>query len=414
MALRPLRQAAMRTMQVGPRAVSTIGIIGLFIGLAVPTNTRPSLAYASSPQHSIVTLLAKLHDPRSNVSDAFGYSLAVSGDTVVVGAPYYKSDTGLAYIYEKSSSGWPADPTITLKDPDNTRGDNFGFDVAASATTVIVGAWGSVFDSGRGYIYVRGTSGWPADPTVTVDDPKATFTDEFGFAVALDGNTAVIGSNVGDTAYIYLKATSGWPTSPTTTLQDPRGRPSVGFGSSVALSGSTAVIGGAGNHAYLYSKGSSGWPTSPTVTLKDPGNSALGTFATSVTVSGVTVVIGKYAGHKVMGVAYIYAKGPSGWSSSPILTLHDPGATQGDSFGFEVGVSTTTAVIGTANVNSTPGVAYVYTKGSTGWSTSPTAALQDPNAADDGFGNSVVISGMTIAIAAPYGPSGGYVYIYKA
>ena len=108
----------------------------------------------------------------------------MAGTTAVVGADDTgaNSSAGAAYIYEKGASGWPTTPTVTLTDPAATAGDEFGFSVAVAVTgtTVIVGAPLTSSSEGAAYIYVKGASGWPTTPTVTLTDPAATADDNFG------------------------------------------------------------------------------------------------------------------------------------------------------------------------------------------------------------------------------------------
>ena len=158
---------------------------------------------------------AKLQDPAATAGDDFGISVAVSGTTAVVGAAETKSGAGAAYIYVKGASGWPTTPTAKLSD--GATGGDFGYSVAVSGTTVVVSAVSAKSSTGAAYIYVEGASGWPTTPTVKLHDPAATAGDFFGFSVAVSGKTAVVGAGAAGTksgagaAYIYVKGASGWP-----------------------------------------------------------------------------------------------------------------------------------------------------------------------------------------------------------
>jgi hypothetical protein len=93
-----------------------------------------------------------LNDPAA-ANDYFGSSVAVSGKTVVVGALGTNSGAGAAYIYVKAASGWPTTPTATLNDPAATSDDHFGYSVAVSGKTAVVGAPGTNSFAGTAYIY---------------------------------------------------------------------------------------------------------------------------------------------------------------------------------------------------------------------------------------------------------------------
>jgi hypothetical protein len=193
----------------------------------LPTNTSgiPGTAYifvrgASGWPTKPTTMF---RDPVSAGNSTFCYSVAVSGTTAVVGAFGANSGTGAAYIYVKGCSGWPTTPTTSLADPTATADDEFGTSVAVSGATVVVGAFGTSSDTCEAYIYVEDASGWPTTPTASLADPAATADDYFGFSVAVSGTTVVVGApgtNSG-TAYIYMMGNSGWPTTPTVTLPNP-------------------------------------------------------------------------------------------------------------------------------------------------------------------------------------------------
>jgi hypothetical protein len=368
-------------------------------------------------------LLAKLHDPAATASDYFGLSVAISGTAAIVGASGTGGEAGAGYIYVKGASGWPNKPTVTLADPASTANDMFGSSVAMSGTTILVGAPGT--GGGVAYFYVKGPSGWPDKPTATLADPEAEPGDDFGISVAVYGKTAVVGafdnSPYMGAAYIYVKGTSGWPKKPTISLSDPAKATDDFFGGSVTVSGTTAIVGASGTSAeagaaYIYVKGTSGWPNKPTLTLVDPGSAMFGNFGSSVAVSGGTAIIGAAGYSAIPGTTYIYVKDASGWPKKPTVTLSDPAATAGDVFGHSVGVSGTIAVVGAELTASSAGAAYIYVQGASGWPTTPTSTLADPAATSgDFFGNSVAVSGKTAVVGA-WGASSraGKAYIYKS
>ena len=242
--------------------------------------------------------------------------MAVSGNTAVVGAASTNHFAGAAYIYVKGASGWPTRPTATLADPAAARTDAFGGSVAVSGNKAVVGAPATTNGAGAAYIYVKGASGWPTTPTAALADPAAHIEDEFGQSVAVSGNTAVVGTsvtnNITGAAYIYVKGTSGWPTRPTATLADPAATRGDLFGFSAALSDNTAVVGapgtdGSAGAAYIYVKGTSGWPTRPTATLADPAATGGDKFGWSVGRSsfGGAAIVGAPVTNGGAGATYL-------------------------------------------------------------------------------------------------------------
>jgi hypothetical protein len=315
------------------------------------------------------TPITTLADPKASAQDNFGWSVAVHGTSVVVGAPGTSTggaaDVGAAYIYVKGTSGWPTTPTVKLSDPAATANDHFGYSVAVHGTSVVVGD--PEDDGGAAYIYVKGASGWPKTPTIKLSNPASTF-GAFGVSVAVSTKTAVVGAFATNSfrgaAYIYVWGASGWPKTPTTTLTDPKARGDGELGWSVAVHGTSVVVGApgtsTGGDAYVYVKGASGWPKTPTIKLADPVARMFDLFGSSVSVSGRTVVVGAVDGGKSgTGAAYIYVKGASGWPTTPTTTLTDPSST-GYNFAGSVAAFGGTAIVGATGNDVGAGAAYIY------------------------------------------------------
>jgi len=145
--------------------------------------------------------------------DVFGTSCAISGDTVVIGARSADSDTGAnsgaAYVFVRSGSSWLQQAKLTAGD--GASGDQFGNSVAISGDTLVVGAYlddDAGMDSGSAYVFVRSGSSWLQQAKLTAGDGAAT--DIFGSSVAISGDTAVVGAYLDDdagmdsgSAYIY-------------------------------------------------------------------------------------------------------------------------------------------------------------------------------------------------------------------
>jgi FG-GAP repeat len=247
------------------------------------------------------TPTATLNDPASTrrVSDGFGISVAVSGGTVVVGASGTRHGSGAAYIYTRGTAGWPATPAVRLNDPPAARGGSFGYSTAISGGTVVVGAPGTSAEPGAAFIYAEGTAGWPTAPTVSLPGPARVNGDGFGYSAAVSGGTAVIGaanvSNDTGHAYIYTEGTAGWPVARTITLNDPASATGDLFGSSVAVSGGRVVVGAPGSsaagNAYVYAISTAGWPAAPTTVLRHPAGTA--TFGYATAADGTTALVGE-------------------------------------------------------------------------------------------------------------------------
>ena len=369
--------------------------------------------HAPSPPPPHGTVLASLSDPGGTAGDSFGNSVAVDGTTAVVGAYATNFQQGAVYIYAKGASAWPTSPTVTLHDPNVSTGDLFGNSVAIDGTTIVVGSDGYNAGEGLVYVYVKGSNGWPKKPTLTLHDPGNTQFDFFGSSVATaEGRNIVVGSAAAypgaGSAYIYTKGTTGWPKKPTATLADPAATAGDSFGGAVAVSATTAVVGAYnGDAAYVYVKGSSGWPTSPTTSLADPGGQSYDFFGFSVAIDeSSTIVVGANSTNTV-GAAYIYSRGTSGWPSTPTTTLADPPQTTNDDFGYAVAVDGSNLVVGSDGppsffgIDQMDGAVYYFTKGPGGWSTTPTTTVADPQAMPgDRFGTAVSVETGAVVVGA--------------
>jgi uncharacterized protein (TIGR03437 family) len=212
--------------------------------------------------------------------DEFGYALALTGDTLVVGAHYDTIGTnavqGSAYVFTRNATGWAFQQKLAAND--GAPGDLFGSAVALNIDTVVVGApnhaVGGNLRQGSAYVFTRTGTAWTQWPKLTASDGAVD--DFFGAAVALSGDTLVVGArgdNIGTntdqgSAYVYTRI-GNWFEQQKLTAGD--GAPSDLFGTAVALSGDTIVVGagsdniGANNNqgsAYVFVS-----PGCPTLTI---------------------------------------------------------------------------------------------------------------------------------------------------
>lgn len=195
-------------------------------------------------------------------ADDFGWSVAVDHDTLVVGAPRNDSpafDAGTAYVYTRSGGVWS--PQQELVASDQASSDYFAADVDVVDDTVLVGSY---FDddlgniSGAVYEFERTGTVWTEDEKLTPDDGDEQ--DQFGYSVALDGMTAIIGapgtgssgSNTGS-AYIFTRSAGDWSQLKRVDADDPNG--DAYFGADVAVQGSLALVGARENDVVAEASG---------------------------------------------------------------------------------------------------------------------------------------------------------------
>ena len=320
-------------------------------------------AYVFTKVSGVWRQLAKLTADDGAANDEFGYSVAVDGDTIVVGthqndADSNDNDEGAAYVFTKPASGW-ADMTQTAKLTafGAAAGDEFGISVAVDGNTILVGAHQNDSDDGAAYVFTKPFTGWAdSSETAKLIASDAAADDEFGISVALDGDTAVIGARQDDdngsqsgSAYVFTKVSGVWSQKAKLIASD--GAANDEFGISVAVDGDTAVIGARqgdtrNGAAYVFTKVSGVWSQKAKLTADD--GAADDEFGISVAVEGDTAVIGAYQDDDhgdLSGSAYVFTQDSSGgWRQRDKLTASDGAAR--DRYGYSVGVSGDTVVVG--------------------------------------------------------------------
>ena len=147
-------------------------------------------AYVFTKAAEVWRQVAKLNGSDTRLSDEFGSSVAISGTTVVVGAQYHANHAGRAYVFAKSAAGWHQ--VAELKDSDNTGTDEFGYSVAISGAIVVVGAPYHT-SAGRAYVFIKTAKGWKQAAELRGSDNLA-HDNYFGSSVAVSGSTALVGA----------------------------------------------------------------------------------------------------------------------------------------------------------------------------------------------------------------------------
>jgi len=202
---------------------------------------------------------AKLVPGDLGPGDAAGRSISISGDTVLVGAPLHDgvaTDAGAAYVYVRAGDGWVQQ--AKLRALDGGAGDEFGYTVAIDGNTAIIGAPYHSNPPGAAYVFVRSGGTWTQQAKL-----QASFNDwiYFGRHVVLDGDTAVISENdpsgTCGLVYVFVRTGSTW------TLQKQYGGNSGpdydGFGCDFDLDGDWLVIGEAGYDGWYFDEQGAAW-----------------------------------------------------------------------------------------------------------------------------------------------------------
>ncbi len=417
----------------------------------VPTATSQSINPDSlkGPLPQLWEEIQKLTASDAETLDLFGFSVSVSGDTVVVGVHLNDdagTNSGSAYIFDRNQGGaenWGEVKKLTASDA--AAGDFFGHSVSISGDTVVVGA--NLDDAGSAYVFERNQSGadnWGEVRQLTASD--ATANDNFGWSVFIDGDTIVVGAHVDDDAgtnsgsiYVFERNQGGadnWGEVTKRTASD--ATPGDNFGYFVSISGDT-IVGGAwqdddacpaepncdSGSAYVFERnqgGAENWGEVKKLTASDAAE--MDWFGVSVSISGDTIVVGAYldddAGNQ-SGSAYVFERNQGGldnWGEVTKLTASD--AATGDNFGISVSISGATMSVGAQGTNTLSGSVYVFERnqgGADNWGEVRILTASDA-AVGDSFGNSVSISGDTLVVGAQGdndgGSDSGSAYVFSA
>jgi len=249
----------------------------------------------------------------------------IDDDLVIVGAWGYEGRKGAAFIFEKPEGGW-TDMTETAKltASDRATDDFFGSSVAVSGEVAVVGAHrddDKGTDSGSTYIFEKPATGWK-DMTqtvkITADDEEAG--DYFGFDVAVDENTVVIGAknNHGriGAVYVFEKPETGEWSSITQKAKFTPSDASINnyLGTSVDISNNVIVAGSgtSNSNTYVYEKPESGWTDTTETAKLTPSNSSL--EVNSVSISGDVILAGQQYLNSRTGAVYLFQKTGSSWT----------------------------------------------------------------------------------------------------
>jgi len=393
-----------------------------------------------------VTNEIRISPADGNLGANFGWTSDIDGDFAVVGAPQDDDDgvfnSGAAYVYRRDPGDvWVQEAKLLPAAPQ--VGGRFGERVAISGDTIVVGAYGTTVGglafSGAVHVFRRSILGvWSLEAFVTPIDTGpfiGPFGDQFGFSVEIDGDRMIVGATNDDdlamdsgAAYVFDRFGTTWLQTAKLHGSDGAGIDSKFFGYDVGLHGNTAVVGPLHDHtlgldagaAYVYDFNGTSWIQ--TKILAADGK-ARDVFGTSVSAAATGVVVGAYGDDDTptgssslfKGAAYVFEKVGGVWTQK--AKLFDAAGGNQDYFGAQVVISGNTIVASRLEFSTVEGMAYVFRRNSNGvWNLLEKVQASD-TAPGLGFSGSVAASGRTLLIGA-YGFDGaainsGAAYIYS-
>ena len=398
-------------------------------------------AYVYVRSGSTWTHQAYLKAPNRSNNDKFGYSVAVSGDTIAVAARKEASTTtgiihgadlsatndggtanGAVYVFVRSGSIWSFQ--AYLKAPNTSNNDNFGTSLAISGDTIVVGATGEASTTtgvingndlsatndagnseGAAYVFRRSGSTWSHEAYLKA--PNASALSLFGTSVGISGDTIAVGA-----------------------MDEPSTTNAIINGSDLSSTNTTGTQNGS---VYIFQRSGSSW--SHQAYLKAPNNSDTDEFGTWVAIDGDTVAVGgpnedsktsavihgaDLSGADDLGdntgAVYVFARTGSTWAHQAYLKA--PNVFKSTWFGSSVSVygdtiavgalgewSSTVAIIngtdlsGTNLLGASSGAVYVFQRSGLTWSHQSYLKAANASALDN-LGDSVALFGDTIVAGA--------------
>ncbi len=347
--------------------------------------------------------------------DLFGTAVDMAGDRIAVGASstdLERDDVGAVYLFDGTSDG--VEPVAMLQATDGELADGFGESVAVSDDTVLVGAPGVVLsklNEGAAYLFERDGEGW--SQVAKLRRETVGRNDMTGVAVALDGGVAVIGSPGADAAgtdsgaaLIYEREEGAWTRVATLTPEAAGER----FGSAVSVDGDRILVGASGNvpaqetagSAYVFERRDNAWQRTARLTPSD-GAGGDG-FGDAVALTGDRALVGaRFAdlGGSDEGAAYVFKQADGGWNEVAKLTAPEPA--DRDQFGHAVALTGTMALIGAPRFDHPgrdSGAVWAFTPGAGGWHLNTRLSPAAPDTYDE-FGSAVAAEEGTAVIGAP-------------
>jgi Ca2+-binding RTX toxin-like protein len=382
----------------------------------------------------------KLVDPSDHLR---GSSVAISGDTMVVGDELDDgagSNRGAARVFTRDPATGIWGSLTELVDPNAADGDEFGWSAAISGDTLVVGAHkddGAGANRGAAHVFTRDPATGTWSHLTELVDPYAADYDYFGESVAISGGTVVVGAycddgagNTRGAAHVFARdpATGTW--THTAELTDPNAADWDYFGESVSISGDTIVVGaiwddGAGDDwgaAHVFTRNPATGTWAHKVELSDPNAGTYDEFGESVAISHDTIVIGvRYDDgtstdlQADFGAAHVFTRDPGTGAWQHKAELTDPNAAEDDWLGLSVAVSGSTILVGAQGddaAGTNRGAAHAFTFDPATGLVAHRGEARDPTAANhDGLGYPVAASLDTLVMAA-IPDNGGSVHMF--
>jgi hypothetical protein len=358
-----------------------------------------------SPTRSLMTndfaFEAKLTANDGTTDSFFGGSIAISGDTAIVGALVNNANEAICYVFVRSGSTWTQQAKLI---PSDGTGVTFhsGLIAAISGDTVVIGGPVATINSnsnqGAAYVFVRNGTTWTEQQRLTASDGAAQ--DQFGGYLSIDGDTIVVGAardDVGSntdqgSAYIYVRQGGVWSEQAKLVANDGAANGLLGNRVSINANTVTALTGKFSGSSepsiYVFARSGTTWVQQARLSICEPA-SIFGCWFGGGAVSGNTLIasntFANNGSNTEQGVAYVFVRSGTTWALQQKLIASD-GQT-GDNFG-QAAIEGDALLIGARNS------AYVLTRSGNVWTEQQKLQINRAN--------SIALSGNTILVGTPF------------
>lgn len=379
------------------------------------------IAFHVNAQETIDLLESKILANDRSSDDQFGWDVAISGDTVVVGAR--GANPGAVYVLQQNEGTWVQQSKLTSG---FSGAGPFGASVDISGDTIVVGDYSEYPGVGAAYIFQRTGSNWALQARIVPSDSAVG--DHFGTSVAINGDTIVVGANDAihsggqrGAAYVFQRSGTTWTqqakliTSDLTIVAN--------FGYSVDIDEDTIAVGApdgaAEGSVHIFRRAGVNWPLERLLLNPDPVS--VRGFGVSVSLSDETLAVGApYLPEPVSasGSVYIFQRNQGAWVQQAKLEIDSPTR---NGFGYDVGLDENTLLVGAYaddHAGTASGAAFLYKLNGGSWVQQTKITASDASE-DDEFGYSVAlrsdrfVMGAPTIFISPFGARVGSVYIYE-
>lgn len=328
----------------------------------------------------------------------FGSSVATTGTMTFVGAPAYSDDSGRVVVAVSRKGHWQQ--SQVLKAHDTYPDDGFGTSVAVDGRLAVIGAPGHARGTGRAYVFAEENTRWVQVAELRASD--ATVDELFGYAVAISGSTVLVGApdhalERNGTAYVFQEDEGSWRQA--CELQGTGIVQRDAFGISVALSDSLALVGADFQYqtgrVYVYRWSRVYWHLIGV--LRGPNPQKLAFFGESVAASSGAIVVGAFGYDSGRGQVSVFRDGSAGWRS--VAEVEGPPTRE--NFGLAVAATRGMIAVGATDVDRPSNVGEAFLFDYLGEKLHEAAVLVPSGSQHGRFGAALAMDGSLLIVGAP-------------